>query len=638
ERSQRLAKMIEMSKGVEGEEGYIARLGALKGEMKKVNFESIAHKFSKEERDSFFNAIWKNEHLDEWEKLTAAEGLSKILGAEGGRIPTLNELEKLSAVFPQEVIETLLKKRLFGEKIKDLLIQAYNFPRTVMAGTLDLSATLLQNAMFAFRHPILTAKNFVEQVKMFGSEKYFRTMMDEIASRPNYKLYKKAGLELTDVGPIVRLREETFMSPFIEKIPVIGSVVRATGRAWTGFLNKMRADVADKMIENAKILGKNVEDEKFLKNLGYFINAATGRGKLGKLERIAPILGQGFFSARKLAATAQMVNPAFYIKADPFVRKEALKTWLAFLGGGATILGLAKMAGAEVGTDPNSADFGKIKIGNTRFNVFGSYQQLAVLFSRLISGKMVSSTTGRIMELGEGYRPITRADIITNFFETKEHPTLSYLIGLLEGVDQIGRDFQWQPELLSRFIPMVFSDAYDLYKEHGPIGLLGVVPLILGVPTQTYGAVELERGTSLLGEPTLSVEARPRIEDVLAQKIFGFQKPLSPSGGEIEVFYNQLKAMPSEEAARIFDQIAESNPDLAEKIVKVHEKITKGITPEDEVLKQKGVADGSRAKAIVEKLNKLKTNEEKAALWDEYVEKGIITKEVANQLYKILQQ
>ena len=114
-----------------------------------------------------------------------------------------------------------------------------------------------------------------------------------------------------------------------------------------------------------------------------------------------------------------MMDPRMYLTAPPAIRKEALKTALAFVGGGMTITTLADLAGADVSTDITNADFGKIRIGNTRFNVWGPYQQVATLIGRLLKGYQTSSVTGRITTLGEGYKPLTTADLITRFFESK---------------------------------------------------------------------------------------------------------------------------------------------------------------------------------------------------------------------------
>ena len=60
--------------------------------------------------------------------------------------------------------------------------------------------------------------------------------------------------------------------------------------------------------------------------------------------------------------------------------------------------------------------------------------------------------------------------------------------------------------------------------------------------------------------------------------------------------------------------------------------------PLDKDLKDKEVASGDRAQAVLEQLNKLETKEEKRILWDEYVEKGIITDKVGEQLLFLLKK
>ncbi|RLI67480.1 MAG: hypothetical protein DRP02_14390, partial [Candidatus Gerdarchaeota archaeon] len=524
-RAQKLAKMLKAREKLAGEKGFYEELGALKGQLPKVEFESIRQQFSQEAVDRLFNMVKKNKKLGEWEKINAQIGLSKLLGEKGTALPTKKEIEHLYQVFGKEFTDTLLSKRPLIEKLTEAGMQLYNLPRSMMAGVGDLSATLMQNVMFAFRHPVLTAKNFREQLKFFANDKAYKLAIEEIASRPTYDAMKKAKLSLTEVGPFMSKREEKFMSSWAEKIPGIGRLVKASGRAYTGFLNKMRADVFDQIYNSYADMGGNIADERFLKSLGEFINAATGRGSLGKLERAAPVLTQGLFSARKLAATLNLINPAFYIKAHPTIRKEALKTWLSFLGGGMTVLGLAKLAGADVGTDPTSADFGKIKIGNTRLNIFGQYQQIAVLLARLLKGYATSSVTGKRLTLGEGYKPLTRTELIGRFFEMKQHPKLSLIKGALSGQTSLGQPFQLAPELLNRFTPMLLSDAYDLYQEHGPKGLLALMPAALGVSVQTYGRSMPVVETTKTGKKTIKLKFAPGLSETIISKITG--KPLT---------------------------------------------------------------------------------------------------------------
>ncbi len=99
--------------------------------------------------------------------------------------------------------------------------------------------------------------------------------------------------------------------------------------------------------------------------------------------------------------------------------------------------------------------------------------------------------------------------------------------------------------------------------------------------------------------------------------------------------YKELKKNP-ETAKDKFDKIIKENPALAENILKVIKDEELGITKEDKKLRNLGVANKARAKEVAKQFNKLDTKEEKAALWEEYVTKKIITEDVANQLPEFL--
>jgi hypothetical protein len=523
ERGKKFARLMSARDKMAGEKGFYSELGALKGEMPKIDYATIRGQFDQTNVDRLFNMIKESKKISDWDKINAQVGLSKLLGEKGMGVPTRGEIEHLYQVFGSDFTEALLSKRPMIEKLKDTGMQLYNLPRSMMAGVGDFSATLMQNALFAYRHPVTTAKNFVQSLKYFASNNFYKASMEEIGNRANAELFRKAKLSFTDVSPIMRQREEQFMASMAEKIPGLGRLIKASSRAYTGFLNKMRADVADQLINTKKLLGENPNDQRFLDTMGTFVNMSTGRGDLGSLERSANVLAQGLFSARKLIATFQTLNPAFYVKADPLIRKEALKTMGAFFGGAATITGLAQLAGADVSTDPTSSDFGKIKIGNTRVNMFGTYQQLAVLTARMIKGYATSSTTGKKMTLGDEANPYspTRLDLLFRFFESKEHPTLSLITGGLKGQNQIGEKFDLSAETLRRFMPMLVSDSYDLYKEHGSEGLLGIIPAMLGLPTQTYGSQVPNLETTKSGKPTIKLGNTPDIAESIMLKLRG---------------------------------------------------------------------------------------------------------------------
>jgi hypothetical protein len=631
ERARRTARVVAMGEKVPGEKGFFAQLGQLKGSLPKAKFEAIRSKFFQTEVDSLFDLVEKAKILP-FEKISVKTGLA---GLFEGRIPTKSELELFNEVFPKELVEEILNKRPFSQKLFGALGQIINTPRAIMA-SVDLSAPLRQG-IFLIGRPKQFLQSFGNMFKYAFSEKAYVGLEQSIKSRPTYELMRKAKIAFTGLGSALTSREEVIMANLPERIPFLGKVFRGSNRAYTGFLNKLRADVFDDIVRKAQITGKKLTDTE-LEGLGKFINAATGRGDIGQLQKASSVLNAAFFSPRLMASRINLLNPYFYATLSPIARKEALKSLFSFAGITGSILGLAKIGGVDVGVDPRSADFGKIKIGNTRYDILGGFQQYLRLAGQLLTGEIVSSTTGRTMTLGEGYKPLTRKDILLRFFENKTSPIASFIIGLMTGTTGVGEDFDLPTEVINRFIPMVVQDMYDLTQEEGAEGILMGLPAIFGAGVQTYGKQELKFGESTIGEPTAQIKSAQGLGEKIRELVLG-QLPLGSSKGfSVESYFDQLSNLPREEAADIFNKISEANPDLAKKLSDVVKERELGITVKDKDLKSKGIASGDRALAVKKELDNLKTKEEKATLWNDYTKKGIITKEVARQLMILLKK
>jgi hypothetical protein len=429
-------------------------------------------------------------------------------------------LRLLNEVFPPEFVQAVLEKRSMFEKLTGVGENIINIPRSVMA-TGDLSAPLRQG-IFLIGRPKQWIPAFKEMFKYAFDKKAYEGYDQIIKADPNYKLMREAKLALTDMGTDLMGREEAFMSNLPEKIPGLGKIAAGSNRAYTGFLNKLRVDTFNDLIKGAKAQGVEL-NEVTLKNIGSFVNNATGRGDLGAFSKASSILNATFFSPRLMASRLNLLNPAYYAKLDPFTQKEALKSLFTFAGTVGTTLGLAKLAGAEVGTDPRSADFGKIKIGNTRYDVAGGFSQYIRLGAQIITGKLISSTTGKEFILGDQntYNPLTRKDIILRFFESKEAPAMAFVTALLTGKNAIGEAFDLPVEILNRLTPMVAQDIYDLYKEWGPEGLIMGIPGVFGVGSQTYGKQIPNMEVTPSGNPTIKLKSIPGMSEDIINKIRG---------------------------------------------------------------------------------------------------------------------
>ncbi len=484
ERGARLAKLKAVREKTSGEKGFYAELKQLKGELPKIEYESIREKISQIDIDNLFDKVKDADILTDWEKITAREGLAKMFGEYGGRIPTRGELDLLNRVFGYEFTKTLLDKRPLLQKMKDVGYEVANLPRAIMA-SFDLSAPLRQGA-FLIGKPKQFIPAFGKMFKAFGSEKAYKAIQADIIRKPSYKLMRQSKLALTEIDARLTMREERFMSNLGEKIPLVGKGIRASNRAYTGFLNKLRADVFDDLVNKARKLGLEPEKDILLsKSIANFVNNATGRGSLGKLQGAAIGLNSFFFSPRLMASRLSLLNPIYYIKQPPFVRIQALKSLLTASGVATTVMGLAKLGGLEIGYDPRNADFGKIKIGKVRHDILAGFGQYIRAGAQIITGKYISSVSGKEVTLGEGYRPLTRLDIFTRQIESKEAPLASFATDLMRGQNWMGEDVKVVKEIGRRFVPMVIGDMIDLAKEDPKLLPLGI-PAVFGVGLLTY--------------------------------------------------------------------------------------------------------------------------------------------------------
>jgi murein DD-endopeptidase MepM/ murein hydrolase activator NlpD len=486
ERSERLGAVAGIGKTTKGEAGAKQRMSALKGELKKVEFEEVRSKFSQEDIDELFDMVQAHRQMSMFDKVSATNGLFKLLGAGGGKVPAPKELELLSQVFPAELVKALAKDRTFAQKFWGGVGNFLNMPRSIMS-SLDLSAPLRQGAPLLYRKEYWKA--FAKMFEVVGSEKAYRALMDDIESRPTSSLMKEARLAITDAkGPLAK-REEAFMSDWAEKyIPVGGRLIRASNRAYSGFLNKLRADTFDTMIRQGKEMGIDyLHDEHALRSVARFINNSTGRGDLGKLNQAAPVLAGALFSPRLMASRLNMIsNPFYYMRLAPQARKEAIKALMTYGAAVTGVLALAKAGGADVETDWRSSDFAKIKIGNTRYDIAGGFQQYLVLYSRLISNQTKTSG-GEVKELGKGYKADTRKDVIENFARSKFSPVMSTVWDFFDGKNIVGEKFSWTQELRESFLPMITQDVQDTMEEHGITkGGAMTIPAVFGVGVTTY--------------------------------------------------------------------------------------------------------------------------------------------------------
>lgn len=486
ERAKRFEAVKKTQYVTGGEEGFHQELSKLSGDLPSLPSPySIRPHLEQGEVDNLFNQIRDHPALSTTDAIHGREGLQKLLANSGASLPTHSEMEILRKVFPED---PKAPKKSVSSWISDVI----NAPRSIMA-SMDLSAPLRQGLPMIHRKEYWTA--FGSMFKQIGKGG-FDAVQQEIAARPSFHLMKDSGLALTDVDGDLSQHEEKFLSNLATAIPVFGHVVKASERAYVGFLNKLRADTFDSLVNNARAAGKKL-NPKDINDIAKYINTATGRGDLNGLvpkflrgeefdaNKASPLLAGVLFSPRLMASRFQMLNPVYYAKLSPIAQKEAIKSLASTVAFTTTALSVAHMAGVKVGYDPTSTDFGKIRVGHTTYDVTGGFASYVRLIAQEIAAKRTNSDGTK--------QKVNRLDTIGNFLRNKESPPLSEVHSMLKGVNN---DFEKVDshhlnnvleDIGKDFVPLVAQDTYGVYKDGGAKqAAISAVPDLFGIGVNTY--------------------------------------------------------------------------------------------------------------------------------------------------------
>lgn len=359
--------------------------------------------------------------------------------------------------------------------------------------SMDNSAIFRQGWKTLWTNPTIWSKNalksFKDIIQTFGKDEVMNELNADIVSRPNYDLMKKAKL---DVGVL----EEAFPTTLPEKIPVLGKFYKASENAYTAFVRRTRADVFDKYIEIAKKSGVELNDKE-LQSIGKLVNSLTGRGSFSpKYEKAVDVGNTVFFSPRFVKSQIDVLTQPFTgAGGSSFVRKQAAINLVKIIAGTAGVLTVANaVAPGSVEKDPRSSDFGKIKVGNTRFDVTGGQGSLITLAARLISNSTKSTTSGKVTPLNQkdkkgnpAYGAQTKEDVIVNFIEGKFSPLLGVVRDLAKGQDFSGNKMTIKNTLNNLLTPIPITTAIDSYKTPDSANLLlSLIADGLGISVNSY--------------------------------------------------------------------------------------------------------------------------------------------------------
>ena len=461
-----------------GRQGFYGALGSMKGELPRAEFEAPEVLLKTDEIDALFNHVAR--YYPANRSLTAlgtSEALNTVLL---GQLPTRGQIAALEEVFGRDLAKALLSKRTLGKKAFENVMDAANLPRTLVTA-FDASAPLRQGVMLAAGRPKQWTGSLVPMIRAMASPKYADAVEEAIANGKNAELRARAGVYIapSSASGALAAREEAFMSRLANRIPGVGG----SERGYRTFLNKLRSDVFDSIVDKWDDAQRT---DANLKDLGNWINAATGRGRLpGNLDKIGGTGSALFFSPRFVAsridAPLQLLDPS----TSMLVRKEIVRDLTAFVGTGVAVLTLGQMGGLwDVEMDPRSSDFGKARVGPTRWDFWGGNQQIARFVAQMITGQRKTTSTGEMVGLG-------RDDVLGRFIQSKLSPQAGLALDLLKGETYNGDEItaskkSLRDQVFQRLTPLFMQDITEAIQEDGPMAGLRAAPSGLGVSTTTY--------------------------------------------------------------------------------------------------------------------------------------------------------
>lgn len=372
--------------------------------------------------------------------------------------------------------------------------------QTLVFGT-DLSFALRQD-LFLTLPPSQWGSAIRAGKEMFRSlvsEKGAEKTRQLLDTHPDADLAKRAGLELAHWNGA----EEIFKESPAMRLPWIKRT-EAGNEAYQDYLRldtfsrwakSVEADTSKTEIQKADAHKANAE----------VINLLTGRAEMGegKAKKVIEAMN-GIMSAPRLTySRAQLLNPAKYLalyKQSPTAAKNIALALGQSAGVIASLAALGVYSGvASFNLDPDSPDFFKARIGNTRYEMSGGVLPFVKLGYRLeelgragaldfIRG---TDESKRGLSL-ERRKAAHQAEV---FGRSRLSPVVSLVYDIWKGKDITGapvtpdemKKLDLSNPLLRPVSTAIVKDFYDGYKDSGATGMAKTLPAVFGVGVSTYG-------------------------------------------------------------------------------------------------------------------------------------------------------
>lgn len=388
-----------------------------------------------------------------------------------------------------------------------------DLPKTLKSSW-DISFPLRQGYFLLNRAEAL--KGMAKGTKSGLAEKYHLETQEDLSKRSNAELYDKFGLNqikydptepgsLSEQHPLMKQNPSAF-SKAVQKIPGL----KQSERMFTDSGNLVRANMFDALTEKWMKTGKTPETRPDLYyGTAKYLNVLTGRDPLpNKLRQAGYILNKIFWSPQYVKSRMQLLNPGFYYKLPREVQLEAIRDVGGTLATTAALISVAGYAAQQSGNkdevkvewNPTHSDFGKLRVGKTKYDFFTGLSPIVRTASRIATSRKETPNGEYKIPGGFGlmnnqfdtpteYLPVapfgqSAFGEVGKFVEGKTAPGYQIGKGLLTGKDYYGGKYEL-PDFLSDIgEPMSAGDILYAWKNYDAMEGLKALPSLLGVGVQ----------------------------------------------------------------------------------------------------------------------------------------------------------
>ena len=429
--------------------------------------------------------------------------MEKSKRREPGRPATKIELEYGIAlsVFLDYVndLKAEASKKSFREVLKGYLANPVDFVSD-FAGTLKAAKASLDNSFHgrqglrtflkAITGDIASAKIWFKTFAKSWSlmwdtlkkRKVMQGLFAEMVSDPDYDLLKKAKVALN-------VTEEEIPVDIPSRIPILGMLFRMGENAFVGSSRYMRYQLGKQYLNVWRKSGVELSKRE-LESLGRLTNSQTGRGDSAAKGQTPGLLNNLFWSPRNLRAHIDTLTLHLFDRNfSAFARKQAALNLLRYVSGAAMILSIAKWIDDDSVTwNPTSSDFGKIKIGNTRFSIGGGMEILVILASRLVTREFTSATTGKKRSIDSSrFGAIGGKELVFNFFENKLSPASALALAIIDQKTWEGDKLTIPQMVDDALTPLIIQNVFETGSVDDSANVLAaLIAEALGVNVQTF--------------------------------------------------------------------------------------------------------------------------------------------------------